>query len=67
MVKTYAVDGLQLDYIRYPFQTSYMPNGQGLMGYEAIGRQRFELETGLSLNKLDDNTLRTFTAWIKSH
>jgi uncharacterized lipoprotein YddW (UPF0748 family) len=58
IVAKYRVDGLQLDYIRYPFQNS--PNQ---MGFEGISRQRFEQETGLYLNAMDDYTLKSFIAW----
>lgn len=44
VVTNYAVDGLQLDYIRYPFQHT-----ASTMGYEAVGRQRFTQETGISI------------------
>ena len=54
----YAVDGIQLDYIRYPF------NGKGSeMGYDWIGRQRFEQETAMSLDRLDDATREVWQAW----
>jgi uncharacterized lipoprotein YddW (UPF0748 family) len=61
IVTNYDVDGLQLDYIRYPFQHSGT-----YMGYEAVGRERFEAETGLSLGALSDSTMKTWVAW-KSH
>ncbi|MBY0404434.1 MAG: family 10 glycosylhydrolase, partial [Cyanobacteria bacterium] len=61
IVTNYNVDGLQLDYIRYPFQHS-----GSYMGYEGVGRSRFEAETGLSLSVLDENTLKTWAAW-KAH
>ncbi len=54
----YPVDGIQLDYIRYPF------NGKGSeMGYDWIGRQRFEQETAMSLDRLDDATREVWQAW----
>jgi uncharacterized lipoprotein YddW (UPF0748 family) len=62
IVRNYEVDGLQLDYIRYPFQSFYQPSG--LMGFEPIGRKRFEAESGLSLTPpLSDSTLKLWTAW----
>lgn len=54
----YPVDGIQYDYIRYPF------NGKGTeMGYDWVGRLRFEKESGLSLDKLDDATRQVWQAW----
>jgi uncharacterized lipoprotein YddW (UPF0748 family) len=58
IVTRYAVDGLQLDYIRYPFQ-----NSVNQMGFESVSRSRFEEETGLYLNGMDDYTLKSFIAW----
>lgn len=58
VVQRYPVDGLQLDYIRYPF------NARGKdMGFDWVGRTRFEQETGLSLDKLDDETRQVWQAW----
>lgn len=58
IVTNYKVDGIQLDYIRYPFNNK--PNE---MGFDWQGRQRFEQETGLSLDHLDDNTRQIWIAW----
>lgn len=58
IVSNYDVDGLQLDYIRYPFQHS-----GAYMGYEGIGRERFEAETGMLLSSPDEYTLKAWTAW----
>jgi uncharacterized lipoprotein YddW (UPF0748 family) len=58
IVENYEIDGLQLDYIRYPF------NNKGTeMGFDWVGRSRFEQETGLSLDKLDDITRDLWKAW----
>lgn len=58
IVTNYKVDGIQLDYIRYPF------NNKGTeMGYDWQGRQRFEQETGLSLDHLDENTRQVWIMW----
>ncbi len=58
VVQNYNVDGIQYDYIRYPF------NGKGTeMGYDWVGRTRFEKQTGLSLDKLDDTTRQLWQAW----
>jgi uncharacterized lipoprotein YddW (UPF0748 family) len=58
VVKNYAVDGIQLDYIRYPF------NGKGgEMGFDFTGRLNFERETHLALDRLDDKTRKAWIAW----
>lgn len=58
VVKNYDVDGIQLDYIRYPF------NGNGgEMGFDFLGRIKFERETHLSLDRLDDKTRKAWIAW----
>jgi len=58
IVTNYDVDGLQLDYIRYPFQTA-----GNRMGFEAAGREHFAQATGKSLDSMDDYTSRVWTAW----
>ncbi len=58
MVSKYKVDGLQLDYIRYPFN-----NKGSEMGFNWLGRQKFERETGMSLDRLDDDTRQLWIAW----
>src|SRR5262249_50386589 len=58
VVQTYSVEGVQLDYIRYPF------NNKGTeMGYDWVGRTRFETETGLNLDNLDDGARQVWQAW----
>ncbi len=58
VVQNYPVDGIQLDYIRYPF------NNKGVeMGFDWVGRSLFEKDTGLSLEKLDDETRQIWQAW----
>jgi uncharacterized lipoprotein YddW (UPF0748 family) len=58
IITNYKVDGVQLDYIRYPF------NGKGTeMGFNWSGRMRFEHDTGASLDKLDDATREIWQAW----
>ncbi|MGH9548341.1 MAG: glycoside hydrolase family 10 protein, partial [Terriglobales bacterium] len=58
VAKNYAVDGVQYDYIRYPF------NGKGSeMGFNWLARQRFEQDTGLNLDRLDDETRQVWQAW----
>lgn len=60
IVTRYDVDGLQLDYIRYPFQKS---NDQ--MGYEPAGVKRFRASTGIDLRRkrLSDHDKKTWIAW----
>jgi uncharacterized lipoprotein YddW (UPF0748 family) len=58
VVKGYEVDGIQLDYIRYPF------NGKGgEMGFDFAGRLKFERETHLCLDRMDDKTRKAWIAW----
>lgn len=58
VVKAYDVDGIQMDYIRYPF------NGKGgEMGFNFPGRIRFERETHLCLDRMDDKTRKALIAW----
>ncbi|HEY9713384.1 MAG TPA: family 10 glycosylhydrolase [Chroococcales cyanobacterium] len=58
VVKKYPVDGIQMDYIRYPF------NGKGTeMGFNWLGRMRFEQESGMSLDHLDNETRTVWQAW----
>lgn len=61
LLTRYPVDGLHLDYIRYPFQAS-----STRMGFEPVGKERFTQSTGMSLDKMDDYTLRVWIAW-KTH
>jgi uncharacterized lipoprotein YddW (UPF0748 family) len=58
IVTKYDVDGIQLDYIRYPFQTSGTR-----MGFESVGREHFHQATGLSVDTLDDYASRMWIAW----
>lgn len=58
IVRHYDVDGLHLDYIRYPFQTAATR-----MGFDPVGREHFHRATGQSLDNLDDYTARVWTAW----
>lgn len=44
IITTYDVDGLQLDYIRYPFQD---PGANRTYGYGEKARQRFQTMTGV--------------------
>lgn len=44
IISNYAVDGLQLDYIRYPFQD---PGAERTYGYGKAARQQFQALTGV--------------------
>ena len=58
VMNNYKVDGVQLDYIRYPFN-----NKGSEMGFNWLGRQKFERETGLSLDRMDDETRQMWVHW----
>ncbi|MGD9579964.1 MAG: glycoside hydrolase family 10 protein [Vampirovibrionia bacterium] len=58
IVTNYDVDGIQLDYIRYPFQSS-----RNLMGFDFAGKELFEKETGYSLDNLNSETLNAWKDW----
>lgn len=58
IAKKYPVDGIQYDYIRYPVQ-----NQNNLMGFNYEGRKKFEIESGLKLDKIDNATLKTWNEW----
>ena len=58
VITQYPVDGIQLDYIRYPF------NNRGAeMGFDWSGRMHFEKDTGLNLDLLTDDTRAMWQAW----
>ena len=56
LVTQYPLDGLHLDYIRYPFQRI-----KSQAGYEPISRQRFLADTGHSLG--NGGSYRLWMAW----
>ncbi len=58
VIAKYPVDGIQLDYIRYPFN-----NRGGEMGFDWTGRLHFERDTGLNLDRLDEDTRQVWQAW----
>jgi uncharacterized lipoprotein YddW (UPF0748 family) len=60
LVSNYAVDGVQLDYIRFPFQKPYE-----LAGFEPATLQRFQRETGITLNGTGMNAFQqsAFVKW----
>lgn len=57
IVTNYAVDGMHLDYIRYPFQD---PGANRTYGYGEVARWRFQSMTGVdpvTINPRPDSTL----------
>jgi len=58
IVTNYAVDGIHLDYIRYPFQTS-----STRMGYETPGRLAYHTTTGKSVDDTGTDSMRLWAAW----
>lgn len=58
VLSKFDVDGIQLDYIRYPFN-----NKGSEMGFNWYSRVKFEQQTGLSLDNLDQETRSLFIAW----
>ncbi|MCB9468363.1 MAG: family 10 glycosylhydrolase [Candidatus Obscuribacterales bacterium] len=58
VTSNFDVDGIQLDYIRYPFN-----NIGSEMGFNWHSRVKFEQQTGLSLDDLNEETRALFVAW----
>lgn len=58
IVSQYPVDGLQLDYIRYPFQKY-----NAAMGYENRSVSKFNAETGLSVSESGEYIPKAWVAW----
>ncbi len=58
VVNRYPVDGIQLDYIRYPFN-----NKGSELGFNWLSRQKFERETGMSLDRMDEETRTMWIHW----
>lgn len=58
IVKNYDVDGIQFDYIRYPFQSKNY-----YMGYNAEAKKKFEIESGVKLDKLTPTTIKVWNNW----
>lgn len=61
IVQNYDVDGLQLDYIRYPFQD---PSGSYSYGYGVAARQEFERRYGVDPAKLSPRDGR-WRQWLE--
>ena len=58
----YQVDGLQLDYIRYPFQDD---NAGFTYGYGVAARQQFQQLTGTDPVKLSPNDGNLWRQWVE--
>ncbi|MEI7475632.1 MAG: family 10 glycosylhydrolase [bacterium] len=58
IASNYDVDGIQLDYIRYPFQR----NGN-LMGFNCETQKRFEADTGFCLKNVNYETVKVWNNW----
>ncbi len=62
IVSNYKVDGLQLDYIRYPFQD---PGGNYTYGYGKAGREQFRQLTGVDPINLTPKSGALWTQWTQ--
>ncbi|MEZ2317518.1 MAG: family 10 glycosylhydrolase [Microcoleus sp.] len=58
----YKVDGLQLDYIRYPFQDD---NAGFTYGYGAAARQQFQQLTGVDPMRISPNDGNLWRQWVE--
>ncbi|MFA6989284.1 MAG: family 10 glycosylhydrolase, partial [Candidatus Gastranaerophilaceae bacterium] len=58
IVKNYDVDGIHLDYIRYPFQSD-----NNLMGFNKSSLDQFEKDTGYRIMEINQNTINAWNAW----
>ncbi len=58
----YKVDGLQLDYIRYPFQDD---NAGFTYGYGAAARQQFQQLTGIDPVKISPSNGNLWRQWVE--
>jgi len=65
IVTNYDVDGLQLDYIRYPFQD---PSAGRTYGYGTAARQQFQAQTGvdpMTLSPQNANQSQLWQQWTE--
>ncbi|NET48914.1 MAG: family 10 glycosylhydrolase [Merismopedia sp. SIO2A8] len=60
IVTQYEVDGLQLDYIRYPFQD---PSGGRYYGYGQAARQQFQQQTGVDPLTITPSNVEQWQEW----
>lgn len=58
----YPVDGIQLDYIRYPFQD---PRVNQTYGYGKVARQRFKQQTGVDPIRIFPNNRDLWQKWTE--
>ncbi len=61
-ITAYNVDGLQLDYIRYPFQD---PSGSYTYGYGKAGREQFQQLTGVDPVNITPKNNQLWTQWLQ--
>ncbi|WP_052344992.1 glycoside hydrolase family 10 protein [Planktothrix rubescens] len=59
-ITAYNVDGLQLDYIRYPFQD---PSGSYTYGYGKAGREQFQQLTGVDPVNITPKNNQLWNQW----
>jgi len=62
IVSRYQVDGLQLDYIRYPFQD---PGAERTYGYGKAARQKFQQLTGVDPVKISPRQPALWQKWTQ--
>lgn len=61
-ITAYNVDGLQLDYIRYPFQD---PSGSYSYGYGKAGREQFQQLTGVDPVNITPKNNELWNRWLQ--
>ncbi len=61
IAQNYDVDGIQLDYIRYPFQD---PNRNFIFGYGKAARQQFKQQTGVDPIKVTPRSGALWQQWV---
>lgn len=62
IVSRYQVDGLQLDYIRYPFQD---PGAERSYGYGKVARQKFQQFTGVDPLQISPRQPELWQKWTQ--
>ena len=62
IVSRYNVDGLQLDYIRYPFQD---PSADRTYGYGIAARQQFQQQTGVDPTAIKPSDRDLWQRWTQ--
>jgi uncharacterized lipoprotein YddW (UPF0748 family) len=61
IAQNYDVDGIQLDYIRYPFQD---PNRNFMYGYGIAARQQFKQQTGVDPVNVSPRSGALWQQWV---